>query len=48
MGGGMGPGTVATSGHLQQDLELGLGQAVAGDGKGQERIFLVGKKHWAT
>lgn len=48
MGGGMGPGTVATSGHLQQDLELGQGQAVVGGGKGQERIFLVGKKHWAT
>jgi len=48
VGDGMGPGTVATSGHLQQDLLLGQGQAVAGGGKGQERTFLVGKKHWAT
>lgn len=46
----MGPGTVATSGHLQQDLELGQDQdqAVAGGGMGQERILLVGKRHWAT
>lgn len=48
MGGGMGPGTVATSGHLQLDLELDQGQAVAGGGRAQERIFLVGKKQWAT
>lgn len=47
-GGGRGPGTAATSGHLYQDLELGQGQAVAGGGKGQERIFLGGRKHWAT